>query len=121
MEKNCYTLTALIAVILLIIAGIMTFDMRTRIEEKHQQKIAQAYQEIYRQKQQEQRIILDKEIASLELDRMMIFLDYKKELESPEVMSVFHQLYCAINAQIRLTNILVEENQLLLRIQKDRK
>jgi len=57
-----------------------------------------------------------KSILKLERERIQVFKDYVKDLESPETKSVYHQMYHASNAQLKMLNILVQENRLLMNL-----
>lgn len=54
---------------------------------------------------------------SLEEKRKEVFDDYLRDLESYETKSVYHQIYHANNAQLKMMDILVQENQLLLSLE----
>lgn len=54
-----------------------------------------------------------KSIADLEKQRVEVFSDYVRDLASWETKSVYHQIYHANNAQLKLQNLLVQENQLI--------
>jgi len=53
-------------------------------------------------------------VEQLENERKKVFEDYSKDLASEETKSVWHQMYCASNAQIRLQNIIVQQNEVLM-------
>lgn len=57
-----------------------------------------------------------KSILKLEKERVQVFKDYMENLESPETRSVYHQMYHASNAQLKILNILVQENRLLMNL-----
>lgn len=52
-------------------------------------------------------------IAEIEKKRIEVFTDYVKDLESYDTKSVYHQIYHANNAQLKLNNLIVQENELL--------
>jgi predicted metalloprotease len=54
-----------------------------------------------------------KSIAELEKSRVEVFQDYIKDLSSAETTSVWHQIYHASNAQLKIQNLMVQENELL--------
>jgi len=57
-----------------------------------------------------------KSILKLETERVQVFEDYVKNLESAETRSIYHQMYHASNAQLKILNILVKENRLLMNL-----
>jgi hypothetical protein len=46
-------------------------------------------------------------------ERIEVFTVYVKDLESYDTNSVYHQIYHANNAQLKLNNLIVQENELL--------
>jgi biopolymer transport protein ExbB/TolQ len=56
---------------------------------------------------------VQKSIAEIEGKRVEAFKDYVKDLDSYETKSIYHQIYHATNAQLKLNNLIVQENELL--------
>ncbi len=54
-----------------------------------------------------------KSIAEIEKQRVEVFVEYVKDLNSFETRSVYHQIYHASNAQLKLNNLAVQEAELL--------
>jgi hypothetical protein len=54
-----------------------------------------------------------KSIAEIEQKRIEVFTDYAKDLGSYETKAVYHQIFHANNAQLKLNNLIVQENELL--------
>jgi hypothetical protein len=52
-------------------------------------------------------------IAELEKQRVAVFDEYLKDLRSPDTKSVYHQIYHVSNAQLKMANIVVQENQVV--------
>ncbi|HOI94558.1 MAG TPA: hypothetical protein PK250_07615 [Syntrophobacter fumaroxidans] len=52
-------------------------------------------------------------ILDLEKERKKVFLDYVKDLKSEETKSIYHQMYHASNAQLKMTDLLVQQNQIM--------
>lgn len=61
-----------------------------------------------------QRSFRARQIATLEEARVKVFTDYVDALGSAETKSVWHQIYHAANAQLRMQNVLAQETQVLL-------
>ncbi|MEZ7891087.1 MAG: hypothetical protein QMC67_05030 [Candidatus Wallbacteria bacterium] len=54
----------------------------------------------------------------LEKERVSVFKQYIDALDSYQTKSIYHQIYHAINAQLKMQNITVQQNQLFLEIIK---
>lgn len=52
-------------------------------------------------------------IAEIEKRRVEVFTDYAKDLESWETKSIYHQIFHATNAQLKMNNLIVQEQELL--------
>src|SRR5437016_5617686 len=50
----------------------------------------------------------------VEKQRVAAFNEYSTDLKSSDTKSVFHQIYEANNAQLKLLNVMVQESQLLM-------
>jgi peptide methionine sulfoxide reductase MsrA len=62
-----------------------------------------------------------KDIQEIEDKRLKVLTDYLEDLSSYETKSIYHQIYHANNAQLRLMNLIVQENQLLITLIAKRK
>lgn len=54
--------------------------------------------------------------ATIEEQRAAVLSDYIKALNDPETTSIYHQIYHATNAQLKMENLSVQEQQQLLQI-----
>lgn len=102
MERNYHTWFVVCVILLLMIGGLLATDLYSRIEdEKHRQRVVDE---------------MLKGILNTEIERVKVFTDYIKDLQSDETKSVYHQIYHANNAQLKMMNLVVQENQLLARL-----
>lgn len=68
------------------------------------------------QERQQRQVVSEeilKAIGEIEKSRIEVFSDYVKDLESYETKSIYHQIYHVNNAQLKLQNLLVQENQMI--------
>jgi uncharacterized protein YlxW (UPF0749 family) len=61
---------------------------------------------------------LEKSLKDLEIERQKVFTDYAAALESYETKSVMHQQYHAANAQMKLQSLALQQEQLLMLINR---
>ena len=55
-----------------------------------------------------------KTIAEIEEKRVQIFTDMVSDLNSSETKSIYHQIFHVTNAEMKLNNLVVQENEALL-------
>ena len=102
--------------LLILVVVVLSVDLALRIEERQ-----------YRVKAEERRshdegtrrAVIDAVVkASAEIDQKRgdVFSEYVKDLASYETKSVYHQIYHASNAQLKIQNLAVQEHQLLIQI-----
>lgn len=94
-QQGSVAITVLLAIIALLLAG---------------QTYMHADDYIRRQAALEQ---VQRIIADLETQRIAVFTDYMKDLNSHETKSVYHQIYHVNNAQLKMGNVLVQANQVV--------
>ena len=93
-------------ILLVVLTGV---DLYFRYEERTQQQ---------NDRQQRQAIFQSVSRASNEIDskRMDVFSDYVRNLDSYETKSIYHQIYHANNAQLKLLNLSVQEQELMIQL-----
>jgi hypothetical protein len=99
MEKSTHGWLIVCAMLLLVVAGLLASDMYFRMDE--QQRRQKVSDEVM------------KTVLEVETQRLEVFSDYSKALDSYETKSVYHQIYHANNAQLKMMALMVQENQLL--------
>lgn len=101
METQRSERTLLIGILLSLIAVLVVqvYVLTLSIQDKEQRQVAVDY-------------VLGA-IQEVEKQRVAVFTDYVKDLESYETKSIYHQIYHANNAQLKLQNLLIQENQLI--------
>lgn len=87
-------------VLLLIITGLLTVDLYFSIDERMQRQEASAE--------------ALKVVMEIETKRAETFTDYVKAVNSDKAQSVYYQIYQANNAQLKMMNLMMQENKLLV-------
>jgi hypothetical protein len=95
------------AFLLFVIAGVLGVDLYFRIDERmqHQAVVAKAL----------------KIISEMDSKRADVFKDYTTDLASYETKSIYHQIYHANNAQLKMLNLIVQGNELLVTLSSGKK
>lgn len=102
--------------LLVLLVSLTGVDLYFRYEERtHQQNDRQERQD---ERQQRQAIFQSVSRASSEIEskRMDVFSDYVRNLDSYETKSIYHQIYHANNAQLKLLNLSVQEQELMIQL-----
>ena len=98
-----------IPTLLCLILVVLSIDLYFRFEERQ----SRAKDEASR-KEIVQAMI--KTSSEIDTKRMEVLTDYVKGLDAPETKSVYHQIYLASFAQLKMQNLAVQEQQLLIQI-----
>lgn len=115
-EKPALKTSRAVPLLLVFIVALMAADLCFRIEERRQR------QEEKRQRQDD--LQMRNELISrvhnssllIDLERKSVFSDYRRNLNSYETQSVYHQIYHANNAQLMLLNLSAQEQQLMIEL-----
>ena len=102
--------------LLVLLVALTSTDLYFRVEErKHQQNDRQERQD---ERQQRQAIFHSVSMSSTDIDskRRDVFSDYVRNLDSYETKSIYHQIYHANNAQLKLLNLSVQEQELMIQL-----
>jgi len=99
----------LISILLFLIFAVLSSDLYFRLEERQSHAKDDASR-----KEILQAVI--KASAEIDTKRMEVLTDYVKGLDAPETKSVYHQIYLANSAQLKMQNLAVQEHQLLIQI-----
>lgn len=86
--------------LLLIITGLLTVDLYFSIDERMQRQEASAE--------------ALKVVMEIETKRAEAFADYVKALKADKTQSIYQQIYHANNVQLKMMNLLLQENKLLV-------
>ena len=127
MVKNYHRWFAVCSVLLFVIVGLQSVDIYCRMDEQRiRQKVTddakkKNLQEVLQLKDEQrirQKITDDvlKSILEVETDRLNIIKDLNRSLKSYSTKSVYHQIYLMNNAQMKMMNLIVQENLLLLKL-----
>ena len=54
--------------------------------------------------------------AKIDEERIKVLLNFSAALDSEETKSIYHQIYHASSAQLKMQNLAVQEHQLLIQI-----
>lgn len=107
--------TAFTLLLSAILAGLVA-DLFIRFEERHYRIASEERRQADERSRQAAIEVALKASQAIEKKRIEVFSEYVKDLGSYETKSVYHQIYHANNAQLKMQNLAVEEQVLLIQL-----